>query len=107
MTAVRVLGAAAAVVLLAGCTSQAPGPKARAEEQSSLAACPEQSAGPGKGAPLMPALSFDGRGGGPLALAEAPGTPTRVNLWGRWGPPCREEMPLLQELAVAAGGKVQ
>lgn len=107
MTAVRVLGAAAAVVLLAGCTSQAPGPKARAAEQSSLAACPEQSAGPAKGAHLMPALSFDCPGGGTLDLAEAPGTPTLVNLWGSWCPPCREEMPLLQELAVAAGGKVQ
>jgi cytochrome c biogenesis protein CcmG/thiol:disulfide interchange protein DsbE len=105
--AVRALGVLAAVLLLAGCTSEAKEPQAQPQARSSLTACPEQSAGPAKGAHVMPALSFDCPGGGKLDLAEAPGAPTLVSLWGSWCPPCREEMPLLQELAVSSGGKVQ
>ena len=107
MTALRALGVLAAVVLLAGCTSEAKEPQAQPQERSSLTACPEQSAGPAKGPHVMPALSFDCPGGGTLDLAEAPGVPTLVSLWGSWCPPCREEMPLLQELAVSSGGNVQ
>jgi cytochrome c biogenesis protein CcmG/thiol:disulfide interchange protein DsbE len=107
VTVLRVLGAMAAVVLLAGCTSEAPQPQSQHEERSSLTACPEQSEEPAKGAHVMPALSFDCPGGGTLDLAQAPGVPTVVNLWGSWCPPCREEMPLLQELAVSSAGKVQ
>jgi cytochrome c biogenesis protein CcmG, thiol:disulfide interchange protein DsbE len=107
VTVVRVLGALAAVVLLAGCTSQAPEPQSKEQERSSLAGCPEQTAGPAQGSSVLPALSFACPGGGTLDLAQAPGVPTLVNLWGSWCPPCREEMPLLQELAVSSGGKVQ
>jgi len=107
VTALRALGVLAAVVLLAGCTSEAKEPQAQPQERSSLTACPEQSAGPAKGPHVMPALSFDCPGGGTLDLAEAPGVPTLVSLWGSWCPPCREEMPLLQELAVSSGGNVQ
>jgi thiol-disulfide isomerase/thioredoxin len=30
-----------------------------------------------------------------------------VNLWGSWCGPCREELPIMQQLADAAGGKVR
>ena len=107
MTAVRALGVLAAVLLLAGCTSGTPKPQAKAEEQSSLAACPAQSGEKATGAHVLPALSFDCPGGGTLDLGQAPGVPTVVNLWGSWCPPCREEMPLLQELAASSAGTVQ
>lgn len=55
----------------------------------------------------MPPLSFDCVGGGVLDLARAPGVPTLVNLWGSWCPPCRAELPLLQEFADVAGDRVR
>jgi thiol-disulfide isomerase/thioredoxin len=32
--------------------------------------------------------------------------PTVVNLWGSWCAPCRDELPVLQQLADAAGNRV-
>ena len=55
----------------------------------------------------MPALAFDCPGGGSLDLTPAPGVPTVVNLWGSWCAPCREEMPVLQQLAERAGDRVR
>jgi thiol-disulfide isomerase/thioredoxin len=33
--------------------------------------------------------------------------PTVVDLWGSWCPPCRDELPVLQQFADAAGGRVR
>jgi thiol-disulfide isomerase/thioredoxin len=33
--------------------------------------------------------------------------PTLVNLWGSWCAPCREELPLFQQLADTADGQVR
>jgi thiol-disulfide isomerase/thioredoxin len=33
--------------------------------------------------------------------------PTVVNLWGSWCAPCREELPIMQQLADAAGDRVR
>jgi thiol-disulfide isomerase/thioredoxin len=90
-------------LLLTGCSGgepepAPPGPGASATP-SALTPCPEQTGEQARGAALLPALAFDCPGGGSLDLARAPGVPTLVNLWGSWCPPCREEMPLLQELA--------
>ena len=102
----------ALAALLAGCTSSdAPTPDAGADADSAavstLIPCPEQTGGPAVGAELMPALSFDCPGGGTLDLAQASGVPTVLNLWGSWCPPCRAEMPLLQELSEQAGDRVR
>jgi thiol-disulfide isomerase/thioredoxin len=49
----------------------------------------------------MPALSLPGRDGRSVALAGFIGKPTVINLWATWCPPCRREMPLLQQAQAA------
>jgi thiol-disulfide isomerase/thioredoxin len=102
----RSLVALAAGVLLAGCTAESENPDGPMAVESTLQACPEQTGEPAKGAVTLPALAFDCPGGGELDLAQAPGLPTVVNLWGSWCAPCREELPLFQDLADLAGDQV-
>jgi cytochrome c biogenesis protein CcmG/thiol:disulfide interchange protein DsbE len=107
----RALGLAAGLALaglLAGCTPDEGGQAAPSTQAAStLQACAEQPDTAASGAQLLPALSFDCPGGGSLDLARAPGVPTVLNLWGSWCGPCREELPVLQEFADDAGGRVQ
>jgi cytochrome c biogenesis protein CcmG, thiol:disulfide interchange protein DsbE len=94
----------AVVTLMASCTSggaddETPPPAASPTAASVLEPCPEQPKEPAAGGSDVPALTFDCPGGGTLDLTRAPGVPTVVNLWGSWCAPCREELPLMQELA--------
>ena len=105
-----VLVAAAAV--LAGCTSaddSADETPSGSEQPvaSAFEACPEQADEPAAGGSALPQLAFDCLGGGSLDLTRAPGVPTVVNLWASWCGPCREELPLMQELADTAGDRVR
>ncbi len=110
-----VVAATATGLLLGGCTSQdrdaaagpSPGPDAADPSASSFTACPEQTDDPAAGGSAVPALTFECLGGGSLDLTRAPGVPTVVNLWGSWCAPCRDELPLLQEFADAAGDRVR
>lgn len=111
MTA-RTTSVAVAVLLLAlpGCGSgddDADTAVPATTPASALDACPEQPAAAATGAALLPALAFDCPGGGSLDLGRAPGQPTVLNLWGSWCPPCREELPLIQEFADGAAGQVR
>lgn len=45
----------------------------------------------------LPALRLLALGGGTAALTDFQGRPTVVNLWATWCPPCRREMPVLQQ----------
>jgi thiol-disulfide isomerase/thioredoxin len=72
-----------------------------------LQACPAQPDRPAAGAATLPKLRFSCPGGGTLDLGRAPGVPTVVNLWGSWCAPCRDELPIMQQLADAAGGRVR
>ncbi|CCH86059.1 Thiol-disulfide isomerase-like thioredoxin [Modestobacter italicus] len=113
----RALRAAGALLvlfaLLAGCTSaesDEPAPTPASSDLESLDAdlqpCPEQPDQPAADSDL-PATVFDCFGGGTLDLSRAPGVPTVVNLWASWCGPCREELPLVQQLADAGGERVR
>jgi cytochrome c biogenesis protein CcmG/thiol:disulfide interchange protein DsbE len=110
---VRRPAAVAALVLTAvrsGCTAEegsaAPATTA-ASAPSALQPCPDQPDTAAAGADLLPALSFECPGGGSLDLGRAPGQPMVLNLWGSWCPPCRDELPVIQEFADAAAGQVR
>ncbi|MEV8509506.1 TlpA disulfide reductase family protein [Actinoplanes sp. NPDC051475] len=45
-------------------------------------------------------------GGAPVRLTDLRG-PAVINLWGSWCAPCREELPLMQELADATTGRLR
>jgi cytochrome c biogenesis protein CcmG, thiol:disulfide interchange protein DsbE len=109
--AVAVLGAAA----LAGCgsaaatgteTSAGAPPSSAPAVHNVLQSCPGQPHRPASGSRTLPRLRFSCPGGGTLDLGRAPGVPTVVNLWGSWCGPCRDELPILQRLADAAGDRV-
>ncbi|WP_029431142.1 TlpA disulfide reductase family protein [Blastococcus sp. URHD0036] len=99
------------VAVLSGCTADAdddgdPAPSSGFSADTTLDPCPEQPDRPAEGAETLPDVAFDCPGGGTLDLGRAPGVPTVVNLWGSWCGPCREELPLVQELSDLAGDQV-
>jgi thiol-disulfide isomerase/thioredoxin len=53
--------------------------------------------------PAFSALDLEGRS----MKVPAPGRPAIVNFWATWCPPCRAEMPLLQQLTELYGDKFQ
>jgi thiol-disulfide isomerase/thioredoxin len=107
----RLASAFALIALLAGCTGGAGTATARSAPSTTVAVplkpCPEQPDRPARGSRTLPALTFACAGGGSLDLHRAPGVPEVVNLWGSWCAPCRDELPLMQQLADVAGDRVR
>jgi cytochrome c biogenesis protein CcmG, thiol:disulfide interchange protein DsbE len=109
---VRLVAAVAALVLMAaltGCTADADEPAATPSTASpvetGLTPCPDQ--GDDAAAGDAPQVSLECLGGGTLDLGLAPGIPTVVNLWASWCGPCREELPLVEQVAGLAGDRVR
>jgi thiol-disulfide isomerase/thioredoxin len=107
-------GAAAALVLaaaaLAGCGSGGPDAGAAPTEppvEDTTAPCPEQPGEPASGGEVLADVTVDCLGGGELAFGRAQGLPTVVNLWASWCGPCREELPIVQQLADLAGDRLK
>ncbi|MFC3380544.1 TlpA family protein disulfide reductase [Couchioplanes azureus] len=73
----------------------------------SAAAGSSDSEGAGSGAPDLPDISLPCfTGGAPVRTTDLRG-PAVINLWGSWCGPCREELPLMQELADATSGRLR
>jgi len=108
--AARLAAPTAVVLLLAGCGGAdvaSPQPAVDvASAATDLTACPEQPDQPAAPSDL-PALRLDCFSGGTVDLGLAPGVPTVVNLWASWCPPCREELPVVQQLADTAGDRLR
>lgn len=47
--------------------------------------------------PVVPDIMMTGLDGQPVSVSQFQGKPTVINLWATWCPPCRREMPALQE----------
>jgi cytochrome c biogenesis protein CcmG, thiol:disulfide interchange protein DsbE len=97
---------------LSACTAEADEPDTPeratvASTQTDLAACPEQPDEPAADGDLSGVAPIECFTGGTLDLGRAPGTPTVLNLWASWCGPCREELPLVQQLADLAGDRVR
>jgi thiol-disulfide isomerase/thioredoxin len=53
---------------------------------------------------LMPSFSLSTLDGRQAEMADYLGTPTVINFWATWCPPCRREMPMMANLAQETSG---
>ena len=60
---------------------------------------------PATGKPV-PVFTLNQLTGSQVSLSELKGKPVVINFWATWCPPCREEMPLLNQNATRLQGKV-
>jgi thiol-disulfide isomerase/thioredoxin len=93
-----VIGAAAALYVIPGCTSNPTDLKSLAVGQMKTLAV--------VGAPTPePTTSFADAEGKPHTLAEFKGKVVVLNIWATWCAPCVEEMPTLAKLETATQGQ--
>ncbi len=84
-------------------TEAAPPSESPAAVDLRMDACPAAD-GPAGDGDVLPELSFPClAGSGDLTLGTAPGVPTVLNLWAPWCEPCRDELPLFDQLHTEAG----
>jgi peroxiredoxin len=63
-----------------------------------LAACSRSGGGPAAQGELAPDFTFKDQAGKQYSLADFRGKVVLVNFWATWCPPCREEMPSMEQL---------
>ncbi|MEA3032818.1 MAG: hypothetical protein QOH86_834 [Sphingomonadales bacterium] len=91
------------LLALAGC-QKAPSGNQQAGVEAPPPAGKVDRSHAGKPGPQTEFLDPDGQS---TSLAELEGKPLLVNLWATWCAPCVQEMPTLDKLAAAEGGKLQ
>lgn len=69
-----------------------------------VAAC-SQGAGPAVQGELAPDFTFQDASGKQYALSQFRGKVVLVNFWATWCPPCRDEMPSIEQLQQRMAGK--
>jgi thiol-disulfide isomerase/thioredoxin len=128
MSSADLLGVLAtlAAVALGGCAAAEDSPPAQAaprvqpsatltaaelaalKEQTAIAGCPRSDAGQAPRGNSLPALTLPCLAGGrPVHLAGLRGIPMVVNVWAQWCGPCREEIPLFQQLHERSSGQLR
>jgi cytochrome c biogenesis protein CcmG/thiol:disulfide interchange protein DsbE len=110
------VGVALVATLAAGCTAEAkstdtPSPFAACAALTSPAAASSagpSSAGPSSAGPssVVPDLSLPCFTGGEKVALRSLRGPAVINLWASWCGPCRQELPVIQQLADQAGDKI-
>ena len=101
MRASFVVGAVALVLVVAGCTASAEDSKT----PSPFAAC-AALVGDAAASSTVPDVTLPCfTGGDKVALRSLRG-PAVINLWASWCGPCRQELPVMQQLADKAGNKI-
>ncbi|MEA3049149.1 MAG: hypothetical protein QOG84_985 [Sphingomonadales bacterium] len=91
------------LLALVGCHKSAPDNAQSGVEAPAPLGKPDRSHA-GRPGPQTEFLDPDGQS---TSLAELEGKPVLVNLWATWCGPCVQEMPTLDKLAAAEGGKLQ
>lgn len=77
-------------------------------ERAGIADCPATASTAAPRDDGLPSVSLPCLGGGrDVDLARLRGKPLVVNFWAAYCGPCRDEMPLLQQLHERAGGRVR
>ena len=82
------------VLLLAGCAVPSSGSDAEAGSGEDTKSDEPR---------IAPAFTLPRVGGGEVSLADSNGRVRLVDFWTTWCPPCREEIPMLNELQLAYG----
>ena len=85
------------VLLFAGCGAPAPSSSDEGEVSS------DESSSKPKEPRVAPVFTLPRVGGGEVSLADSHGRVRLVDFWTTWCPPCREEIPMLNELQLAYG----
>ena len=100
----RLLSISCALLALAACHK----PAQPQQNETAAASAGEQMKGVNrthKGTPA-PSAAFNKPDGSSTSLAAFSGKPTLVNLWASWCVPCVKELPTLDKLAQAEGGRL-
>lgn len=84
-----------ATVLLAGCS----GASGDTDTSGYVSGAGQITVVPAADRKVAPVLSGDDLEGSSLTTADWAGQTIVVNVWGPWCPPCRKEMPALQEVS--------